>query len=922
MHKRGDTLIEVMFAVAIFGMAAIGTISLMNKGLASTQNTLETTMARQEIDAQAEALRFLHSAYLSEPKKADATELSDVCTNPSSYRDLWKCLVTSYVYDSEGNTSTTSRRLVTEEDSDFYTRTTAPGQTCDDLYRTNNATKFSLPSRSFVLNPRSLDISDLNTNTDKDRIIATLKKAIFTNSVQQTNNLDLASTYPRLLYANTVNPNSTEAENLSDATMTGQQVVYGDNKKSLYKSEGLWITGVASPTGVQCVDEDKIRPDYYDFHIQTCWDSTVNNSASTIESTVRLFNPDQVSLTSKKNSITFANTNWNKWDNTCNQPQCEHSESYYSSPGDHIDTSDPEGKKIVLTGYGCTPANQGTYIDIEPSDTMTVSLNLAVSTFNGHPGGFFLVKLGPLSAILSSQDMTHISFLNDTRTVQEMPTGETTSFSPIKTVGISGYSNVTIVLEKSGTHYKGYIEGNSSEFVEFDNDQSTGLQLAFWMSHYDHCCNIIYKATATVDITLPPSPSEEGGCYRTETPVANNDTIDLSGDDDTDPQSTSTSTPEPEPEPASTSESEPESGETAVEGSSGSGSTPSAKGSTTTLACAQFIDTPNAPNQVYGLNTSKRDIREHANISVIRNCMNQDQGSRLPITNTYDQELANAVTKFQKQNNIWSANIDGRVGKSTRCKICQAAYRNNSSKYNTYCAKASVCGTATTTPTPASTDSPTSTGAIGNQSDSGYFGQIKFKCDRYKEDVKKNGKIIHKKGDIKDEDCDWIWKRNKADTNKPSDIYASGCSFIAAVNALKKIGYSIDEEGLKGLTKWARDQGWTAGGWSIIEAVLNKYSVSHSEHYKPSSKTDFLDKIKSELQKGNAIIAYGHNAIPYTDGGHYVTIVGVTSDNKIVVTNSVTTNGKNQASSIIDYDTFYSKTYKGKDSGPYIVYKK
>ena len=530
MHKRGDTLIEVMFAVAIFGMAAIGTISLMNKGLASTQNTLETTMARQEIDAQAEALRFLHSAYLSEPKKADATELSDVCTNPSSYRDLWKCLVTSYVYDSEGNTSTTSRRLVTEEDSDFYTRTTAPGQTCDDLYRTNNATKFSLPSRSFVLNPRSLDISDLNTNTDKDRIIATLKKAIFTNSVQQTNNLDLASTYPRLLYANTINPNSTEAESLSDAAMTGQQVVYGDNKKSLYKSEGLWITGVASPTGVQCVDEDKIRPDYYDFHIQTCWDSTVNNSASTIESTVRLFNPDQVSLTSKKNSITFANTNWNKWDNTCNQPQCEHSESYYSSPGDHIDTSDPEGKKIVLTGYGCTPANQGTYIDIEPSDTMTVSLNLAVSTFNGHPGGFFLVKLGPLSAILSSQDMTHISFLNDTRTVQEMPTGETTSFSPIKTVGISGYSNVTIVLEKSGTHYKGYIEGNSSEFVEFDNDQSTGLQLAFWMSHYDHCCDIIYKATATVDITLPPSPSEEGGCYRTETPVANNEHISLDDD--------------------------------------------------------------------------------------------------------------------------------------------------------------------------------------------------------------------------------------------------------------------------------------------------------------------------------------------------------------------------------------------------------
>lgn len=530
-----------MFAVAIFGLAAIGTISLMNKGLASTQNSLETTMARQEIDAQAEALRFLHNAYMSEPKKAEATELSDVCTNPSSYRDLWKCLVTEYVYPSPEINKTES---VIQEDKEFYARTTSAGQSCDDVFRTNDSTQFSLPSKSFVLNPRSLDISGLSSTDD---ISTVLKEAIVANGVQNTH-LTLASTYPRLLYG------ATADDNFSDAFVgSGRQIVYGDNKKRLDYSEGIWVTGVASPTGVQCVDEDAIRPDYYDFHIQTCWDSTVNNSASTIESTIRLFNPDQVSLTSKKNTITFANTQWNKWDNTCNSPECNHNDSY-SGNAQHIDTSDPEGKKIVLTGYGCTPANQGTYIDIAASDTMTVSLNLSVSTFNAHPGGFFLVKLGPINAILDSSHMEQISFARDNRTVQQIPTGASDSFQISRKVAISGYTNVTIILEKSGTHYKGYLQGKEDEFIEFDDTQSENLQLAFWMSHYDHCCDIVYRATASVDITLPALPTEDNGCYRVDKPISDDQTIRLPEDDNPTPDPE-----EQESEPAPESEPEPES---------------------------------------------------------------------------------------------------------------------------------------------------------------------------------------------------------------------------------------------------------------------------------------------------------------------------------------------------------------------------
>ena len=66
-NQRGDTIIEVMVAFAVFAMVAVGALTVMNQGTASAQNTLETTLVRQEIDKQAEMLRFLHQAYTSNP---------------------------------------------------------------------------------------------------------------------------------------------------------------------------------------------------------------------------------------------------------------------------------------------------------------------------------------------------------------------------------------------------------------------------------------------------------------------------------------------------------------------------------------------------------------------------------------------------------------------------------------------------------------------------------------------------------------------------------------------------------------------------------------------------------------------------------------------------------------------------------------
>lgn len=65
-RERGDTLIEVLFATTIFSVIAIGTLTLMNQGVHTSQRALESTIVRQQIDAQADGLRFLHGSYVNE----------------------------------------------------------------------------------------------------------------------------------------------------------------------------------------------------------------------------------------------------------------------------------------------------------------------------------------------------------------------------------------------------------------------------------------------------------------------------------------------------------------------------------------------------------------------------------------------------------------------------------------------------------------------------------------------------------------------------------------------------------------------------------------------------------------------------------------------------------------------------------------
>jgi type II secretory pathway pseudopilin PulG len=67
--QTGDTLIEVMFAFAIFALVAVGSLSIMNQGIATAQRSLEITLVREQMDAQAEAIRYIHQAYVAAYQK-------------------------------------------------------------------------------------------------------------------------------------------------------------------------------------------------------------------------------------------------------------------------------------------------------------------------------------------------------------------------------------------------------------------------------------------------------------------------------------------------------------------------------------------------------------------------------------------------------------------------------------------------------------------------------------------------------------------------------------------------------------------------------------------------------------------------------------------------------------------------------------
>lgn len=129
MTKRfvsGDTIVEVMIAIAIFGMVVVAALSIMSGGVNTTQRSLENILVRQQMDSQAATLRFMHNAYMAAQN-----------SSPSAPAIEWS-KITTYV---ETNRATG----------------VVPGSTA-----TVFGTTCSAPTGSFILNPNTATMTKMS----------------------------------------------------------------------------------------------------------------------------------------------------------------------------------------------------------------------------------------------------------------------------------------------------------------------------------------------------------------------------------------------------------------------------------------------------------------------------------------------------------------------------------------------------------------------------------------------------------------------------------------------------------------------------------------------------------------------------------------------------------------------------------------
>lgn len=247
-NLRGDTLVEVTLAVGIFSMVAIAVVMVVSGSTSSSQVALETTLTREEMDAQAEALRFIQSSYIA---GSNANEAKDY-----KYRDLWRAITDLAVDDSElGNALT------------YFP------ETCAQLY--NDGTL--VQQNAFVINTHKMYLlsRDAESSDATNEILVKAK-----NGSELNSKFRAAATYPRILYGG-----------------GSGDVLYNDSSREddVRLVEGLYVVAVKDPGTTNIVGVGAGRASaYYDFYIRSCWYGPGAEKPSTISTVIRLYDPNVI----------------------------------------------------------------------------------------------------------------------------------------------------------------------------------------------------------------------------------------------------------------------------------------------------------------------------------------------------------------------------------------------------------------------------------------------------------------------------------------------------------------------------------------------------------------------------------------------------------------------------------------------------
>ena len=253
MVKKGDTLIEVTLAVGIFSMIAIAVVSVMNSGTSGAQTALEATLTREEIDAQAEALRFIQNS---------------AANGDERYNALWEKIA-----EKAYELTTSNKEAILQ-----FSPTT-----CDSLYASMVNPDNTKPESAFIINTHGLgnfsNAKNFNENQDK-YINSVLVSAQNDDSGELDERFSEASTYPHLIFSSASGSDS-DSGTLSDET----------NYDQLSKAEGIYIVAIKDKEGTKIIGEEGNKSAFIDFYIRTCWYGSNDQTPSTISTIIRLHDP-------------------------------------------------------------------------------------------------------------------------------------------------------------------------------------------------------------------------------------------------------------------------------------------------------------------------------------------------------------------------------------------------------------------------------------------------------------------------------------------------------------------------------------------------------------------------------------------------------------------------------------------------------
>lgn len=273
--RRGDTLIEIMFAMAVFALVAVISISAMNLGTATAENALEVVTARNELNAQAEALRFVHSSYISErtlPLRSDLTS-QQISSGEKyqQYADLWSTIVSNAITPTEASeagffnladSANNNNPITTNGCARMYSPTPS-GETL--LSRVN----------AFILNPR--DLSSRNAAGNFDVSLS------YVGAKSQPEVFREAELNARIIYTADTSLSTED----SDSQLHEGDILQGTIYDRVRWAEGIWVVAVSDGTS-----NNPAASAYYDFHIQTCWYGPNTTSPTTLDTIIRLYNPE------------------------------------------------------------------------------------------------------------------------------------------------------------------------------------------------------------------------------------------------------------------------------------------------------------------------------------------------------------------------------------------------------------------------------------------------------------------------------------------------------------------------------------------------------------------------------------------------------------------------------------------------------